>query len=229
MNRVTRLDFYAEETVMKENELAKPVAEWMRSNGYVVYAEVPCLGRCVDFVGLRNGDIICIELKLSLTTKRPKSARHYTSPVLYQARTCQLITLNAYAAVATKPRKSSVDACKEIGVGVLMVQPDNKVIEILSPRKRCEPLAYYQKEVIARCIAIGPSDDAGKPQQVGEGPAQDCLQRIAKYRKARPQATWKEIYKNVPNHYCSMSSLYGAMRMARERKASAEYKKAKQL
>jgi len=212
---------------MKETDLAKPVADWMRDRGYTVYAEIPCLFRCVDFIGLRNSDILCIELKRSLTTKQPKRARHYTSPVLYQARSCQIITSDVYVAVATKPRNSSIDICKENGVGVLMVQSKDKVIEIIPPHKRVEPLAYLQKEVKTRCITIGPSDDAGKPQQIGEGPAQDCQQRIDEYRKTHPKATWAEIYLNVLNHYCSVNSLYGAMRMARERKWRSEYKKAK--
>ena len=211
----------------RETDLAKPVADWMRTRGYKVYAEIPCPSRCVDFIGLRNSDILCIELKRSLTTKQPKRARHYTSPVLYQARSCQIITPNVYVAVATKPRTSSIDICKENGVGVLMIQSKDKVIEIITPHKRIEPWADLQKEVKARCIAIGPSDDAGKPQQAGEGPAQDCQQRINEYRKTHPSATWKEIYKNVPNHYTNVSSLYGAMRMARERKWRAEYKKEK--
>lgn len=210
---------------MKEADLAKPVADWMRSRGYTVYAEVPCLGRCVDFIGLRNSDILCIELKLSLTTKQPKRARHYTSPVLYQARSCQLITPDIYVAIATKPRISSIDRCKETGVGVLTVRFKDKVVEIISPHKCFEPSVYLQKEVKARCMAIGPSDDAGKPQQIGEGPAQDCQQRIDEYRKTHPKAMWKEIYSNVPNHYSNTNSLYGAMRMVRERKARAEYKK----
>lgn len=212
---------------MKEVELAKPVADWMRERGYNVYAEIPCWSRCVDFVGLRNGDILCVELKRSLTTKRPTRGRHYTSPVLYQACSCQIITPDVYVAVATKPRSSSIDICKENGVGVLVVQSKDKVVEILSPHKRFEPLAYLQKEVKTRCIAIGPSDDAGKPQQAGEGPAQDCQQRIDEYRKTHSKATWKEIYSNVPNHYCNVNSLYGAMRMARERKWRAECKKVK--
>jgi len=199
---------------IKETDLAKPVADWLRRQGYMVYAEIPCHSRCVDFVGLRDSDIICVELKRSLTTKQPKRGRHYTSPVLYQARSCQIITSNVYVAVATRPRKSSVEACKKIGIGVLSIQSDGNVIEIISPCKRYEPLAFIQKDVRERCVAIEPSDDAGKPQQVGEGPAQDCYWRIKKYRETHLKATWKDIFRDVPNHYCSQQSMYGAMRVA---------------
>lgn len=192
---------------MKEADLAKPVANWLRQQGYVVYAEIPCLSRCVDFIGLRNSDIICVELKKSLTTKQPKRARNYTSPVLYQARSCQLITPTVYVAVATKPRVNSIEACKKKGVGILRVCSESEVIEIVSPRKRFEPLGYLQKEVKTQCIAFGPSDDAGKPQQAGKGPAQEVGKCVQQYVKEHPKAGWKEIYENVPNHYSNYRSL----------------------
>jgi len=209
---------------MKEADLARPIADWMRNQGYVVYAEIPSYGRCIDFVGLRNGDIICVELKRSLTTKRPRRARNYTSPVLYQARSCQWITPIVYVAVATKPRVSSIEACKEIGVGVLRVCSESEVVELVSPHKQFEPLSYSQEEVKARCIAIGPSDDAGKPQQAGEGPAQDCHRRIEEYKKTHPKANWRDIFRDVPNHYSSRQSMYGAMRMVRERIARRKWR-----
>jgi len=199
---------------MKETDLAKPIADWLRQQGYVVYAEIPCLSRRVDFIGLRNNDIICVELKRSLTTKQPKRARGYTSPVLYQARSCQLITSIVYVAVATNPHTSSIKACEEIGVGILRVCSKSKVVEIITPHKQYEPSIHLREEIKAHCIAIKPSDDAGKPQQVGEGPAQDCYWRIKQYRETHPKATWKDIFKEVPNHYSSQQSMYGAMRIA---------------
>lgn len=198
---------------MKEIELAKPVADWMRSRGYAVYAEVPSLGRCLDFVGIKGTDVICVELKTSLTTY-----------LIRQACTNQLVTKEVYVGVGTKPRKSSIDLCRKYGLGVLSVK-NNKVILVIEPTLRYEPWSPRRKQIVDVCNSLGPSDDAGKPQQAGEGPAQDCQQRIDEYRKTHPTATWKEIYLNVPNHYCNMSSLYGAMRMARERKWRAEYRK----
>lgn len=209
---------------MNEADLAKPVANWLRARGYTVYAEIPCLGRCIDFIGLRNSDIVCVELKRSLTTKQPKRARNYTSPVLYQAHSCQIFTPIVYVAVATNPRASSIEACKKIGVGILRVCSESEVIEIIPPHKQYEPSAYYQEEVKTQCIALGPSDDAGKPQQAGEGPAQDCYWRIKEYRKTHPKATWKDIFKDVPNHYTSQQSMYEAMRIAGERIARRKWK-----
>jgi hypothetical protein len=200
---------------MKETDLAKPVAKWMRKNGYTVYAEVPFFYRCVDLVGVKDNNIMCIELKLSLT-------RH----VIRQAVTIQLATDKAYVGVGTTPRKSSIDRCKKYGLGILSVK-DDKVICMVDPVRKYDRSDTYVTNIIKRCKAIGPSDDAGKACQAGEGPAQDCLRRIQEYRKDHPKATWKEIYDNVPNQYSSAASMYGGMRMVRERRARAEYRKAK--
>ncbi len=191
---------------MRETELAKPVADWMRSQGYTVYAEVPLFGRCLDFVGIKERNIICVELKISLTKY-----------LIRQAYTNQLITTEVYVGVGTKPRKTSIDLCRKYGLGVLSVK-NNTVTIMLKPTQRYEPMSGQRKQLVGLCKLLKPSDDAGKPQQAGEGPAQDCQKRIDEYRKIHLNATWKEIYRNVPNHYSNVSSLYGAMRMARERK-----------
>jgi len=202
---------------MKETELARPVADWMRSRGYTVYAEVPLSGRCLDFVGINGMDVICVELKTSLTKY-----------LIRQACTNRLVTKEVYVGVGTKPRKSSVDLCKRYGIGVLSVK-SNIVVVVIKPTQRYEPWSPQRRQLVDVCNLLGPSDCAGKPQQAGEGPAQDCQQRIDEYRKTNPRATWKEIYKNVPNHYCNVSSLYGAMRMARERRLRAEYKQQREI
>lgn len=200
---------------IREADLAKPVADWMRSRGYIVYAEVPLFGRCLDFVGIKGMDIICVELKTSLTKY-----------LVRQAYTNQLVTTEVYVGVGTRPRKTSIDLCKKYGLGILSVK-NSTVIVVHKPTLRYEPMSGQRKRLVDLCKLLGPSDDAGKPQQAGKGPAQDCQQRIDEYRKTHPKATWKEIYLNVPNHYCNVNSLYGAMRMARERKWRAEYRKAK--
>ena len=203
------------ETKIRETDLAKPVADWMRSRGYTVYAEVPLFGRCLDFVGIKEMEVVCVELKTSLTKY-----------LVRQAYTNQLVTTEVYVGVGTKPRNTSIELCKKYGLGILSVK-NGSVIVVLKPTIRYEPMSGQRKQLLELCTLLGPSDDAGKPQQAGEGPAQDCQQRINEYRKTHPSATWKEIYKNVPNHYTNVSSLYGAMRMARERKCRAEYKKRK--
>lgn len=200
---------------MKEAELAKPVAEWMRSKGYTVYAEVPCLSQCVDFVGIRDMEILCVELKLSLT-------RH----VIRQAVTCQLVTEKVYVGVGSRPRKDSIGLCKKYGLGILSIK-DGKVNCIIEPTRKYDLYDSVAKKIIDTCKMMVPGDEAGKPCQAGDGPAQDCFRRIKEYRKDHPKATWKQIYENVPNQYCSAASLAGGMRMVKQRAWLAECRKAK--
>lgn len=200
---------------MKEVELAKPVAEWMREQGYTVYAEVPWFSRCIDFVGVKNAEILCIELKTTLS-------RH----VLCQATICQLITEQAYVGIGTQPRKGSIELCKKYGLGILSVK-DGQVTRVVEPFVKIKPSAFYAGRMIKKCKLLLPSDAAGKPFQAGCGPAQDCFRRVKEYRAEHPKATWKEIYSNVPNHYCNHSSMAGAMSMVTQRRFLVECRRAK--
>lgn len=47
-----------------ERELARPVTEWLESAGYRVRREVPIVGRWADLVGMRQTEVVAVELKL---------------------------------------------------------------------------------------------------------------------------------------------------------------------
>ena len=184
---------------MKETDLAKPVADWMRSKGYTVYSEVPIFERVVDMVGVNGNELLVVELKLNLSWK-----------VIRQAYTSQLVSNKVYVGVSTNPRKSSIEKCKKYGIGVLRI---TNIVEILlepSEVKRIWPT--YRDTIIEMTEVLTPSDEAGIPNGGNLGPAQACYIRVKRYRKLHPKATWKEIYKNVGNHYSNHLSLAGAMR-----------------
>ena len=92
---------------MLESDLAKPVMNWLDSRGFVPYGEVAWMYRAIDVVGISEGSVECVEMKLSLS-------KH----VLYQAHIASLCGL-AWCAVATEPRNLS--KASAIGVGVLRV------------------------------------------------------------------------------------------------------------
>jgi len=52
---------------------------------------------------------------------------------------------------------------------------------------------------------------AGLPTLKGEGPRLDCAKRVSEYLLENPDATWKGIYRDVDNHYCSYASMRGAV------------------
>lgn len=185
---------------MKETDLAKPVANWMRKQGYIVYSEVPIFERVVDMVGINGKDILVVELKLSLSWT-----------VIRQACTSQLVSGKAYVGIATKPRKTSIEKCKKYGIGILRVT-DN-VEELLKPVKLKDIWGFYRDTIIEMTEVLTPSDEAGIPCGGNLGPAQVCYIRVKQYRKTHPKATWKEVYKNVGNHYSNHLSMAGAMRL----------------
>ena len=195
---------------MKETDLAKPVAEWLRGQGCTVYSEVPWMFRCIDMVGLKDPEIIIVELKTSLTHQ-----------VKLQAYPEQLITNSVYVAVGTNPKRSSIESCKKLKLGVLSVKKTVKVL--LKPSSNLASDSYRAR-MIEGLSRLSPSDDAGKACQRGCGPAQYCQKMVARYKKENPSATWKEIYDNVPNHYCNARSLASAMSMVQTRIAIRKYR-----
>jgi len=71
----------------------------------------------------------------------------------------------------------------------------------------------YAKSMNERLDMTEPGGIAGKPTLKGEGPAQECYERVQKFKQAQPKATWKEVFENVGNHYANPRSMAGAMRM----------------
>ncbi len=185
---------------MKETELAQPVATWLNKKGYIVYSEIPALGRCIDIIGIKDEKIIAVELKLNLTKE-----------VIYQANTAGLVSHEAYVAVASKPRWRSVLKCEKAGLGVLSLR-DGYVSVLAKSNLKQLPLEYYVKKIHEQVEYIEPGVYAGKPNEKGVGPAQDCLRRIKEYLKEHPEASWIEIYTNVDNHYDSCNSMQSSMR-----------------
>jgi hypothetical protein len=47
----------------------------------------------------------------------------------------------------------------------------------------------------------------GVPNRLGIGVAQDVQRRVDQYPVAHPNATWNEIYENVPSHYHSFRNM----------------------
>lgn len=186
------------ERVCREVNLSAPVSLWLASLGCVVYAEVDAgLSGPIDHVGLReDGSVVTVQMKLGLTKK-----------VIYQAMLCQLATLETYAAVQCKPRQSSLDRAEKIGVGVWF---DGAVI--LSPHARHSDQTYsYRHRVIEACRRLQPGGTGGLPNLKGDGPAQRCAAKVRDYLAANPHASWKEIWRDVPNHYAHHRSMSGAL------------------
>ena len=153
---------HAKGKAMKENDLAKPVADWMRADGYTVYSEIPFYTRCVDMVGLKDNDIRVVELKL-----------HFAATGIRQATVCRLATDDIFLAVGKRPLDRTMEKYSRYGIGYLLVDGSVQVLRQSHPvHKVFAPAAKHLRE---NCLTIGLSDEAGLPCMSGCGPAQAVL------------------------------------------------------
>lgn len=184
---------------MKETDLAKPVADWLRSEGYIVYSEIGFYSRCIDMIGLKEPDSIrVIELKL-----------RYGRGGLRQVMLCQIATNDVYLAVGKRPKDSSLSFCQKHGVGILLVNTDVRVLS--SPKQVIEPTLVLRKHLIENCKETEPSDIAGLACMSNCGPAQAVGVLVKDYVRKNPKVGWQEIYRNIPNHYSNYPSMACAM------------------
>ena len=196
MNR-TDISYLNRAMKLKENKLAAPTAQWLESQGYTVYSEVssPYSGASIDIVGINNNEkIVAVELKMCLTKE-----------VICQAKSHYRFAQKTFVCVVSTPISTSIGLCKKYNIGVLSVT-NNKVVCLLDPNN-------YNAKLIERLKNMIPGyEHAGKPCLKGIGPAQEVLKRIKEYLVKHPEAKWKELYNNIPNHYASYGSMQSSMR-----------------
>lgn len=187
---------------VRETDLCQPVTAWLRERGYDVRYEVNVMGGCViDIVGMNSaGELVAVELKLSCTQK-----------VFQQAMLAQRGTHYAYTATPTLPRDLTWH--RKHGVGALRVIGQSvEVLVAAQQNKEGWPLERYMQAARRRFAFDNPSYLTGgmRPPK-GHGPAMECARRVVEYLRAKPGATWAEIYANVPNHYAHARSMQGAI------------------
>lgn len=187
-----------------ERDMSIHVIRWLDNYGFTCYAEFPNYNSPVDIVGVQYKPFytIAVEMKVCLTKGVIKSA------IMNQTRFNE-----SWCVVSTNPRDLS--KCIKFGLGVATVCED-KIIILLDPKWN-EVSKYYTDRNYALANKLVPGGVGGVPCMKGIGPARDVLRRIDEYKKEHPCATWKELFKNIPNHYYSQNSMYGAMRMLKYR------------
>jgi len=179
---------------LKEVKLSEPVAQHFIKQGYEVYYEIPCWQRCIDIVAIKKeGFVIAIELKY-----------RYCKKAVLQAISNSLAADISYIAIGNKPRGKSLSFCAKYNIGVILV---NNGIEILQEANQNKNGDIWKQDLIEICKRNAGNGQAGKPNLAGVGPAQECQRAVEKYLKQNPDATWKQIFKEVPNHYASPQSM----------------------
>lgn len=187
--------------VMREKELYNPIKTYFNRKKYKVSSEVPipCWFACCDLVAYNDNEIIAVEMKMSLT-----------KAVIHQAHRNQMNSDKVYAAVPTKPR--SLEYASLLGVGVIVVKDDNVEIILESGIfKRESKYTDQFKQQAEERFKYNRDEIGGLPTLKGVGPRIECQKRVDYYLIDHPNASWKEIYANVKNHYCNYKSMAGAI------------------
>lgn len=183
-----------------EKELFPPIKKYLHDLGLIVYVEVPNNYRSIDVVGVSSmGEQSAIELKL-----------HFNASVVRQAYKNRRHFHRSYVAVPTKDihvLTKLYGFCVEDGIGILQILPDGKVNKVLESKFQIPTLIYDFSGFEDR-----EEDEAGVPYQKGTSEAFVVLDRVKRYVRQNPRAEWKEIYRNVQNHYTSPKSLAGSMK-----------------
>jgi hypothetical protein len=125
----------------------------------------------------------------------------------------------AWVGVESNPQSSSLEDCRDRGLGVLRV--DDGVEELIQPDPdRSASLTHgtSSQRLLDKLENLEPGGTGGYPNRLGKGPAQVVYDRVQKYREQHPDATWKEMYNNIPNHYASHNSMSGAMKSVKKRR-----------
>lgn len=196
---------------MLEKDLFPPLKKHFKELGFKVFAEVPSNYRGIDFVAVKEGHHIAVEMKLSFNKKVIQQARENWAEfnqtyVAFPVKKPIFFHGDNYDKLSDKLRQKC-DWCNSGGIGILEVLPHGTIFEALESQFhdnlwRVRDFSEYVENDY---------DEAGLPYQKGVSEGYMELKAIKKYVRKNPTATWKEIYANVSNHYSSPSSMSGSM------------------
>lgn len=147
------------------------------------------------------GFLVSVELKTAL---RREGIR--------QAMLNHVAVDQSWLAVGVVPRSgTNLEACRRWGIGVLICQGDGVAV-LIEPGANRYVWTPERLSLMHRLQQLEPGGLAGLPCLAGCGPAQEVARAIAAYRREHPAAGWRQIWRDVPNHYVSARSLQNAMR-----------------
>lgn len=202
---------------LPEQRLCQVAGQYLRAQGWKVVSEVPFWERSVDIAASKDGQVMLIEAKTSFT-------RRLQSQVLGVSCSAHL----AVALVATVPRPDRVAWARKWDVGIWRVTPAGALEVLLEPQPQQRPCAMLIERMAEKIARMPESVNGGAPCLQGQGPAHAAEDATAAYRRLHPNATWAEIFANVPNHYAAAKSMQSAACSNRRRRSvMARWKEAR--
>lgn len=181
--------------------MSKPVENFFRDLGYEVYCEVPYYNSCIDMVIKKNLEICCVELKRCLSKK-----------LVLQCQSNNLVN-RSIGFVCSKPRKSNkyLINFKKQGLWLYYLDPKTKEIILINKGWDNEMNSFMSMCFEKRLFNRVQGGVAGHKMEKNSGPCYPLALEIIDYRKNKPKATWRQIFKDIPNQYSNYISMRSKM------------------
>ena len=191
-----------------ETDVAACMVAWLHEWRWDVWQEVTFRGGSerADIVAVRDGLLLVVEAKSSLTFDVIAQARdwtaHYRAVVVPHAR-------------KSRGRSLAHFLCRDLGIG--LYETEGKTVqEVVPPRLvRWPRRDQTVKRMIAQLDSF-PRDFAPAGTATGKGwspytPYQNTMRRIRAFLKEKPGSDIKDILSYVAHHYASPASARGAI------------------
>ena len=196
----------------KETDIAKPVIAWLMAQHWDVYQEV-CTGQAsaiADIVAVQAGIAWIIEVKTSMSLALLAQA----NPWLASAR------FTSVAVPAEKPgryrltsstRQFAYDLCHRMGLGVIVVRPDDGVEQTVAPRVQ---RAYMRGFDIRTHLREEQKTWAEAGSRVDQrwSPFQQTCRAVLEKVTTSPGLTFKQLIDGLAHHYAKDSTAHCCLR-----------------
>jgi len=174
---------------LPESKMSPVVSEWLKRQGFTVYAEVRYGDNIIDLVGERRGETVAVELKMS-----------FGEPVINQAWCAQAACDRAYCAVPKMGgRRERYDLCQDRGVGILIVT--DEVQEYLPAKKI--PAAPLRNPNFIKRLKAGKSGGIGGLPCLKDEMLEALAEAVRAFIGERRMPDWRTIFENVPSEFSS--------------------------
>ncbi len=125
---------------LREADVSLAVRRYLTTKGYLVVAEFPFLGRVVDIFGLRPTDDATVTIECKESDWRKAST---------QARVASMMSQSAYVAMPARKVTNAALLCFQAsGVGLLIVNDDSSVVNVLEPS--ADPIGVAELHLAAK-------------------------------------------------------------------------------
>lgn len=185
-----------------ESKIYRPIRDWLIEQSYDIYPEA--WGH--DIVALKGERIVVVEMKTSFT----------------RGLCCQMMRAHfadqVYAAVPSCPRIASIEKCRKMAVGLLIVNGSVRVkVEPPIDNPHQWKPNHDRRVKLLRAWIPDTERIGGLPNLAGDGDAQRVARAVSAYRETHPGASWRDLFRDVPNHYANHNSMRQGQKACAER------------